>query len=196
MSDVREPDDLDFAEAFRREYLRTPLPEPEAQARIVAAARRGGRPGRGILDLAAWLEPRTIAVRPVMAVALAIALIGAGALLARIGLPQRSPVKGTRLPPASARMYTVQFMLVAPSANRVALVGDFNGWDAAATPMRHRAGRDTWTVTVPVASGWHAYAFVVDGARWIHDPRAPLAPPDEFGGPRSVVVVGEHGEGT
>jgi 1,4-alpha-glucan branching enzyme len=76
----------------------------------------------------------------------------------------------------------------------VALVGDFNGWDEAATPMRHDAN-NTWSVTVPLAAGWHAYAFVLDGAQWIHDPRAPLAPADEFGGPRSVVVVGEHGDG-
>ncbi len=196
MSDPHERDERDFAETFRCEYEPTPLPVPEVQARIVAAARGMGRPRRDILRLGAWLEPRTIAVRPAAAAAVAIVLIGAGALLARFGSPPRSPARGTPVPAASAPTQAVQFVLVAPSVNRVTLVGDFNGWDAAATPMRHGAERDTWTVTVPLASGWHAYAFVVDGARWIHDPMAPLAPPDGFGGPRSVIVVGEHGEGT
>src|SRR5512132_1066502 len=30
----------------------------------------------------------------------------------------------------------VEFVFVAPSARNVSLVGDFNGWDATATPMR------------------------------------------------------------
>jgi len=194
MSDGRETTDDVFAESFRREYRRTPLPDPGAQARIVAAVRGAAPPSRGGFRLAAWLEPRTITLRPVVAMAAAVALIAAGALLARIDSRWRlaAPPPPTM---ASQPLHAVQFLLVAPHASRVALVGDFNGWDAAATPMRRGAERDTWMVTVPLASGWHAYAFVLDGGRWIQDPRAPLAPPDEFGGPRSVVVVGEHGAG-
>lgn len=41
------------------------------------------------------------------------------------------------LPGASGHRFAVW----APHAQRVALVGDFNGWDAAATPMDPAAGR-------------------------------------------------------
>jgi 1,4-alpha-glucan branching enzyme len=90
-------------------------------------------------------------------------------------------------------LQAVRFVFVAPQASRVSLVGDFNDWDTGANPMRRNAANDEWIVTVPLASGWHAYAFVVDETRWVNDPRAPLAPPDGLDGPRSVVVVGERG---
>jgi hypothetical protein len=57
----------------------------------------------------------------------------------------------------------------------VSLVGDFNGWDASATPMRRTDGRTTWSVAVQLPAGRHVYAFVVDGDAWVADPQAPLA---------------------
>ena len=38
--------------------------------------------------------------------------------------------------------------------------------------------------------GRYAYAFLVDGQRWIADPAAPPAVGDDFGRPSSVVTVG------
>jgi 1,4-alpha-glucan branching enzyme len=83
----------------------------------------------------------------------------------------------------------VQFVLVAPDARRVALVGDFNDWDPAATPLRASAG-GAWSAAVQLSPGRHRYAFVVDGVRWLADPAAPPAPDDDFGTPGSVVTVG------
>ena len=40
-----------------------------------------------------------------------------------------------------------RFAVWAPHAQRVALVGDFNNWDTAATPM-HRLPDGTWVQTV------------------------------------------------
>ena len=82
----------------------------------------------------------------------------------------------------------VQFMLVAPSASRVALVGEFNDWDAAATPMA-RAPGGAWHVALPLANGRHVYAFVVDGTSWVADPQAPLAPEGWYGARNSVLLV-------
>jgi 1,4-alpha-glucan branching enzyme len=70
----------------------------------------------------------------------------------------------------------------------VALVGDFNDWDATATPLRSASG--AWSVAVRLVPGRHSYAFVLDGVRWIADPLAPPAPDDDFGSPGSVVTVG------
>jgi 1,4-alpha-glucan branching enzyme len=69
-------------------------------------------------------------------------------------------------------------------------VGDFNRWDPNATPLRRSADGRTWTVAVPLPSGRHVYAFVVDGGLTA-DPTAPRAAGDDFGEPSSVVVVSE-----
>lgn len=68
-------------------------------------------------------------------------------------------------------MRVVRFMLIAPTATRVALVGDFNQWDPAATPLAQttEARRGTWMATVPLGTGRHRYAFVVDDTQWIAD---------------------------
>src|SRR5687768_7330337 len=82
----------------------------------------------------------------------------------------------------------VQFMLVAPTARRVALVGEFNDWDPGATPMA-RAPGGAWHVALPLTQGRHVYAFVVDGSAWVPDPQAPLAPERWFGSGNSVMLV-------
>lgn len=89
---------------------------------------------------------------------------------------------------AAPVLHPVQFMLVAPSATRVALVGEFNDWDASATPMA-RAPGGAWHVALPLSSGRHVYAFVVDGSAWVADPQAPLAPERWFGAQNSVLLV-------
>jgi hypothetical protein len=87
----------------------------------------------------------------------------------------------------------VQFVLVAPTAHRVSLVGDFNGWDVGSTPLHRISGGqrdDMWVVEIQLAPGRHAYAFVVDDSTWMADPRAARAPGNDFGAPSSVIVVG------
>ena len=77
-----------------------------------------------------------------------------------------------------------------PGAREVAIVGDFNGWDTSATPMKARTTDGTWSAEVPLRPGVHTYAFVVDGQRWMVDPLAPQLPDAGFGGPTNAVVVG------
>lgn len=61
----------------------------------------------------------------------------------------------------------VQFMLVAPTASRVALAGDFNAWDPRATPLARASGESAWTVALALPVGKHRYAFVVDDSQWV-----------------------------
>jgi len=89
----------------------------------------------------------------------------------------------------SGRSDAFQFVLVAPRAASVALVGDFNDWDRARTPMRAARG-GVWAAVIPLAPGRYRYAFLVNGAEWRADPGAPAAMDDEFGTPSSVVTVG------
>jgi 1,4-alpha-glucan branching enzyme len=83
----------------------------------------------------------------------------------------------------------VQFVLVAPSARSVAVVGDFNGWSSTANPLSSASG-NVWTVQLPLNPGRYNYVFVVDGTTLVPDPAAPPAPLDEFGQPSSVITVG------
>ena len=83
----------------------------------------------------------------------------------------------------------VQFVLVAPTAHSVAVVGDFNDWglnDSALVATNHQG---VWSVTAPVPAGVHRYAFVVNGKEWVADPSAPRSAGDDFGMPSSALVV-------
>jgi hypothetical protein len=146
------------------------------------------------------VQPRALWLSPLAATTAIVVLLGAGGVLARL-LPSRvtpaaPPVAeragaGEGIRVASVDEQVVRFVLPAPGARRVSLVGDFNGWDPDATPMLRSDG--SWTVALALLRGRHVYAFVVDGSRWVADPTAPLAPEEGFGFRNSVVVVGEPG---
>ena len=91
---------------------------------------------------------------------------------------------------ASKSPQSVQFVLVAPDAKKVAVVGDFNGWDAshAGYQAQHRGG-GVWSVTASVPLGHHRYSFVVDDSVWVADPIAPRAVDNDFGVTNSAIVV-------
>lgn len=177
------------------EQLRVVAPLDEAfDARVMAdiATLPRTEPGR-LAAAAQWLRrPRTLRISPLAGLALAAAL---GAILLWRGAgdagvaPAAEPAAAPGVLLARHGSTVVQFVLVAPGAKSVALVGDFNDWDAAATPLRADAN-GAWLVALRLIPGRHRYAFVLDGVRWIADPAAPPAPDDDFGSPGSVVTVG------
>ena len=71
---------------------------------------------------------------------------------------------------ASRTSHHVDFFCRAPEAGQVSLVGDFNGWDVAATPMK-RMPDGRWMASVELHHGHHQYLFLVDGAPQL-DPNA------------------------
>lgn len=91
---------------------------------------------------------------------------------------------------ADALPVPTQFVFDSRTAKRVALVGDFNGWDERAAPLDREAGSTLWSVTVPLLPGRHVYAFLVDST-WTTDPRAPKTSDPDFGVTGSVVIVGK-----
>jgi hypothetical protein len=143
------------------------------------------------------LRPRTITVRPLISAAaaallLAVALTAGhaiGSLRAASGW-REAAVDRTPTGAATTRR-SVQFVLVAPTARKVQVVGDFNDWDASHAEYRaeHRGG-GVWSVTAAVPEGHHRYSFVVDDSLWVADPTAPRALDDDFGMPNSALVVG------
>jgi 1,4-alpha-glucan branching enzyme len=60
--------------------------------------------------------------------------------------------------------------VLAPRAQRVAVVSSFNSWDAKAHTLTRTSGGD-WSITVFLPPGRVVYRFCVDGIPWL-DPGA------------------------
>lgn len=199
-----EPELDPYVEWIAREARRPASIDPAAKARLLAAVHAEPAPRRRPLQWGWLVNPRPLRLSPLGGLALAASLVGVGVISAGLlkthgdgqKVPERPPaVASTQgLPVHQAVHDTVlKFVLVAPHAKGVSLVGDFNDWNAAATPMVRTPTGGTWSVVLPLTPGRHVYAFVVDGAsgtQWVTDPGAPLAPADGFGVPNSVVLVG------
>ncbi|HEY8484832.1 MAG TPA: isoamylase early set domain-containing protein [Longimicrobiales bacterium] len=144
----------------------------------------------------AWLlEPRSVRVRPI-----SVALAGAlgAVVLAAPYLDRAEPaapeaVAGAAAGPgeadASRSVVYVQFVLTAPNARSVSLVGDFNGWEPEGYPLHDLDGDGVWTGLVALPPGMHKYMFVVDGNRWVTDPRAERYVDDGFGMRNALISV-------
>ena len=84
-----------------------------------------------------------------------------------------------------------QFVFRSATARRVSVVGDFNGWSAARTPMTREAGGDLWSVTIPIVPGRHMYGFMVDSTFTLDpDARVARARDPDLGVEGSIVIVG------
>jgi hypothetical protein len=145
---------------------------------------------RGFWAVSEWMSTgRTLTVSPLQGLGLAAGL----AALLFVGRVWLMPESAISPEPGAAIGETavVQFVIVAPSARSVSLVGDFNDWASSETPMRRVADNGVWSVSVPLTAGRYRYAFLVDGATWLSDPAAPPALDDEFGRPGSVLTIGE-----
>jgi predicted carbohydrate-binding protein with CBM48 len=171
-------------------YRRSATPSPGARARLIERLGRVPPPHRDRFAWARLADLSPASSRLVMAAS--VLLVAAGALIVR-ELGPNADAPGVPAPSGADASPSVRFELAAPGAAGVTLVGDFNGWDRRATPMRRASASDVWTVSVPLGRGRHAYGFVIDGNRWVADPSAPLAPVDGFGGANSIIVVNGPG---
>lgn len=126
-----------------------------------------------------WMvAPLSLTVRPAYALAGATVLLVAGSSF----WPQINTTLSPVSVPEGASQVYVQFQLNAPEANSVHLAGSFTSWKPEVEMQEISSG--VWTVRVPLSSGVHDYAFVVDGEVWVSDPYAP-AVSDGFGGVNS-----------
>jgi hypothetical protein len=178
-----------FERAVRKAYRGSAAGDADARERLLERIRGAPRPRRST-GPHRLLNPIEGHPQRVLLVAAGfLVLAGAGWTIRAVGPPIRagSPVLHDQRAASDDKL--IRFELQAPGASRVALVGDFNGWDPAATPMRRDRAPSTWSVMLPLARGRHVYGFVVDERRWMPDPVAPLAPEDGFGSASSVIVV-------
>ena len=120
--------------------------------------------------------------------------IAAGLLLAVVLRHSAEPADFSAVEASSATGSTgdvrpVYLRLDAPASSRVAVVGDFNDWDPAATPLRPTGDHGTWVVELRLKPGRYHYTFLIDGRRWERDPHESPAAESDFGAPVSVLTV-------
>ncbi|HYR32260.1 MAG TPA: isoamylase early set domain-containing protein [Gemmatimonadales bacterium] len=170
-------------------HLRRPVQvDPALDGRVMREISALPTPGGVTMVGKAWRwlrHPQQFTLTPLGGLAAAAALAVA-VFLYRTDATSPAP------PQVVSRAF--QFVLVAPRAVHVSLVGDFNDWDATRTPMRQTGSNALWTVVVPLEPGRYHYAFFVDGSRWLADPSAPVARDDDYGAPSSVLTVGGGGD--
>jgi len=114
--------------------------------------------------------------------------LAAAAALVFVVLRPAAPSTESVATVAAPESVTVRLVLHAPGAERVAVAGSFNQWNAAATPLLRSGTTEVWTATLTLPVGQHQYAFVVDGIRWMPDPSAPGVD-DGFGRRNSVLAL-------
>jgi hypothetical protein len=138
---------------------------------------------RGALVRALNTAPAAPRARYRVAIGIAAGIVAvAGLALARFG----HSIAATALP--SPNTTVVEFSFDAPAARLVSVVGEFNGWNSRAAPMR-RAANGRWVTDLALAPGRHTYGFEVDGDGLVPDPGAPVAPEQLFGVRHSVLLV-------
>jgi hypothetical protein len=82
----------------------------------------------------------------------------------------------------------IRFTYTDPNAGTVVWAGEFNGWNASATPLV-KDDQGVWSVTIALPAGEHQYKLVVDG-QWVADPENGATAGDMG---NSVVRVGADG---
>jgi hypothetical protein len=169
--------------------LRTPMQaDPTFAARVMRAVREEARHGGEAQSL--WRRRLVVHVTPLRALALAA---GLAALVVGAELVTERARPATPREFAAAQrdtVHVVRFVLVAPGASTVAVVGDFNHWNLNAHPLAPANARGVWSTSVELPPGRHEYVFVIDGTRWVADPGATSRIADEFGGESSTITVG------
>lgn len=167
--------------------LREPVSvSPEFDVRVMGRVRHVDRSEATDVPRATQASPprrRTSTLHRRYPLALAVGLVIAATGVVLTAREMRSRAAAPTLP-------EVRFTLVAPRARSVAIVGDFNHWNATASPLsRSRHGSGAWAITVRMTPGRHVYSFLVDGRQWFVDPRAPRSLDDDFGQPSAVLTV-------
>ncbi len=81
-----------------------------------------------------------------------------------------------------------KFVLHAPYARRVAVIGDFNHWDANNDILEGPDEQGVWSKVILLPAGRYEYLFLIDEKTWAPDPST-LFSDDGLGGTNSVIFV-------
>jgi hypothetical protein len=189
-----EPEQDNWLNSLAAEIRATPHDDPAARERIMRAVRDESGPGANPDRFWSWLiRPRFVPLSPLGAAALLVL-----AIVLSLGWFRTRPVAGdhrslaTSVPQSpDPRQWPTQFVVVAPGAAHVSVVGDFNNWDPRGTPLRRSGQAGVWSAVVALPAGIYSYSYMIDGR--LDHPHDEPATKDEFGGGKnSVVIVGKE----
>jgi hypothetical protein len=91
--------------------------------------------------------------------------------------------------PTAPEQISFRFELYAPEAHRVELLGTFNDWKTGDIVLTGPDASGHWTSAVELPAGRYEYIFLVDGKRWVADPKAVTHRPDGFGRENTVITI-------
>ncbi len=188
LSDAEREDADRLIQAVRAYSEQLIAPDSRLDNAVLEEVRRS-RPRKRSAGWRWIFEPRAIRLRPVWVP------LAAAAVVALVWLGGRTGGDGGQASPQTAALSDtlfVRFQLLAPEAQQVAIAGSFSDWTPDALPLVRENG-GLWSITLALPLGEHQYQFVIDGERWIPDPRAHAQLEDGFGGTNSVVIVGPRG---
>ncbi|MBA3012505.1 MAG: glycogen-binding domain-containing protein [Proteobacteria bacterium] len=83
----------------------------------------------------------------------------------------------------------VEFLLYAPHASEVLLMGDFNNWKGEKHPMKKKS-MGAWEKTLMLNPGNYEYKYIVDG-HWQEDPANRPTRMNAFGTYNNLLTVAE-----
>jgi hypothetical protein len=121
-------------------------------------------------------------LHPILAAASLVLAVGLG-FFVRDMLPTRQQ--------AVVRSQQVRIIFFSPEASSVALIGDFNEWGQREVTFADSSDRGIWEFSMALKPGVYHYNLLVDGERWMANPKSSTLVPDGFGGYNSVLVVSE-----
>jgi len=192
MSTDHETPDDPFVERIARRLRADERFDDSFEETLVAAIRADvpiERPvSRRTLFSKAWWSAPSIQLSPLATLAAAACLVA----VAVFGTQRTRRLESRRIAPTAAiavhdTVTYVRFVFVG-DAKTVSLVGDFNAW--APTPLARTVDGRAWSASVPLQTGRHEYAFIVDGKQWTLDRFAPSSS-DEFDAASSVITIGD-----
>lgn len=148
-------------------------PPPDLTRRIMA-----NLPSRVATGIWSWKVVHPFAAAASIVLALALGFFGRDMLL------QRQPV-------VSTQAQTVRIIFYSPEASSVALIGDFNDWGQREVTLAQASDRGVWEFSMSLKPGVYHYNLLVDGEKWVVNPKSSTLVPDGYGGYDSVLVVSE-----
>lgn len=105
--------------------------------------------------------------------------------------PQATAPKDTAKAPTEKLLIVreVKIYFYHPAASKVAVTGDFNGWNPEGVLLTASGEPGVWKTTLRLRPGAYSYNFIVDGNLLVPDPNAPDQMPDGYGGTNSILLV-------
>jgi 1,4-alpha-glucan branching enzyme len=80
-------------------------------------------------------------------------------------------------------------------AERVNLVGEFNGWDTTSTPMNRNRSDANWKVSIELETGQrYRFRYLIDGKEWLNDWHADDHVENPYGSYDSIVDLAGTGD--